>query len=111
MKKIYNVVHHYDVDGGFGDSISQKEILFTTSDKEVAEKFIDKYSNDHIYDVPYSELHRGLLKVEELQVIEFWSDIPKEIIEWGEKNEKESDYNPDDYNQDYEFPISDWLDW
>jgi len=99
MKKVYNVVHHYDVDGGIGYAISQKEVLFITSVKKVAEEFIDKYSHDHVYDVPYSELHMGLLKVEEFNVIESWEDIPKNIIEWGDENKSETDnYNPDDYH-------------
>lgn len=54
--KIYNVIHQYDVDGGFGDAISQSKLLFTTTSKEAAEQFVNNYSNPHIYDIPYSEL-------------------------------------------------------
>ena len=27
--KIYNVIHQYDVDGGFGDAISKSKLIFT----------------------------------------------------------------------------------
>lgn len=66
MSKIFAVYHVYDVDGGFGDAIGQKKLLFTTPDENVAKKYVKDNSNDHIYDIPYSELHCGELIYEEL---------------------------------------------
>lgn len=84
--KIYNVVHLYDVDGGFGDAVSQHKILFTTTSKEVAEQFVNKYTNPHIYEIPYSELWAGELVITEQTVIDAYNDIPQDLIEWGECN-------------------------
>jgi hypothetical protein len=84
--KIYNVIHQYDVDGGFGDAISQHKLLFITTSKEVAEQFVNKYTNPHVYDIPYSELWEGELVISEQTVIDTYNDIPQELIEWGEYN-------------------------
>lgn len=84
--KIYNVIHQYDVDGGFGDAIPQSKLLFTTTSKEAAEQFVNNYSNPHIYDIPYSELWLGILVITEQTVIESYNDIPQDLIEWGECN-------------------------
>lgn len=95
MNTIYNVIHHYDVDGRFG-AISQEEILFTTLNKEVAEKFVHKYSNKHIYDIPYANLYGGELAIREMPIIDKYEDIKQDIIDWGECNIQETDYNPED---------------
>lgn len=98
--KIYNVVHQYDVDGGFGDAISQSELLFTTTSKEVAEQFVNNYSNPHIYEIPYAELWAGTIIITEQTVIESYNDIPQDIIEWGEELKilKKEEY---EYEDDY----------
>ena len=92
MKTIYNVVHYYDVDGGFGDAIQQEEVLFTTSNKEVAEKFVHKYSNKHIYCTHYDDLYLGELVVREMPIVDKYEDINQGIIDWGESNIKKTDY-------------------
>lgn len=100
MKTIYNVYHLYDVDGGFGDAVGQKDLLFTTDNKEVAEAFVSKYDNDHIYFIPYAELYRGALRIEEVNIVETYDDIPQEIIQWGEDNIKEEEYT----GEEIEYP-------
>lgn len=94
MKTIYQVIHYYDVHGGFGDAASQEEVLFTTLNKEVAEKFVHKYSNKHIYDIVYANLYMGELAIREIPVIDKYEDIKQDIIDWGESNVKKTDYNP-----------------
>lgn len=84
--KIYNVTHHYDTDGGFGDAIPQSKLLFTTTSKEAAEQFVNNYSNPYIYEIPYSELWAGKLIITEQTVIESYNDIPQDLIQWGERN-------------------------
>lgn len=98
MKTIYNVYHHYDVDGGFGDAISQKDLLFTTDSKEVADAFVSKYDNDHVYDIPYAKLYRGALRIEEVAIVSSYEDIPQSLIQWGEENSKWEDYNENDWS-------------
>lgn len=95
---MYNVYHHYDVDGGFGDAVSQVDLLFTTDSKEVADTFVSKYDNNHVYDVPYAKLYRGALRVEKVTVIESYEDIPQRYIQWGEENIKSKDYNESDWS-------------
>jgi hypothetical protein len=94
---MYNVYHLYDVDGGIGDAIGQKELLFTTDSKEVADTFVSKYDNDHVYDIPYDKLYRGALRIEEVPIIDNYNDIPQEIIQWGEDNIKSTDVEDDYY--------------
>lgn len=66
---IYGVYHWYDVDGGFGDAIPQKDLLCVFLNKEEADKFVKEYEDVHIYDDPYSELACGLLVIEELPTV------------------------------------------
>lgn len=84
--KIYNVIHLYDVDGGFGDAISQHKLLFTTTSKEVAEQFVNNYNNPHIYEIPYAELWAGALTITEQTVVDTYGEIPQDLIQWGEYN-------------------------
>lgn len=63
---MYAVYHCYDVDGGFGDAVPQKDLLCVFTSKDEAEQFIKEYEDVHIYDEPYSELECGLLIMEEL---------------------------------------------
>ena len=70
MDKIYLVIHIFDVDGGFGDRVMVDKILFASKDLEVCKKFVDKYSNDHVYDKPFAELWCHKLVVREVAFIE-----------------------------------------
>lgn len=97
MNKIYQVIHMYDVDGGFGDSVPQEEVVATFSAKRKAETFVAKYSRPHIYAVPYSSLYCGDLEIREIQVnfeIDrknmWWLDT-KEIEYEEEENEDEEE--------------------
>lgn len=68
MNKIYIVKHCYDTDGGFGDAISQKEVLCGFVNEDEANAFVEKYSKPHIYRKPYDSLECGNLVVEELNM-------------------------------------------
>lgn len=63
---IYGVYHLYDVDGGFGDAIPQRDLLCVFLNKEEADKFAKQYENEHVYDTPYAPLYCGTMVVEEL---------------------------------------------
>ena len=67
--KIYQVVHHYDEDGGFGDAIPEEEIIATFESLEDANAFVARFANPHVYDHPYQDLHCGKLVVMESDVI------------------------------------------
>ena len=66
MENLYGIYHEYEVDGGFGDAVSQEDLLFVTDSYEVADSYAKAWSNNHIYDCPYAELHQGLLTVRTL---------------------------------------------
>lgn len=61
---IYQVVHTYDVDGGFGDAITREDVVATFSKWEDAKAYRDKWNNPHVYAKPYSCLECGLLHIE-----------------------------------------------
>lgn len=59
----FNIFHQYDIDGGFGDAIPQEDLLgyIEVDSEEDAKAYCDKWSVDHVYDIPYNELHEGKL--------------------------------------------------
>lgn len=94
MNKIYLVKHCFDVDGGFGDAISQEEVICGFDNREDANEFIEKYSNPHIYDSPYASLECGILQVEELNMTPpdredmWWFDYDKvSVVSEGRQSE------------------------
>lgn len=56
MNKFYGIFHEFYVDGGYGDAVYVEEMLGIVSDEETAKKYVEKYSNPHIYNIPYDEL-------------------------------------------------------
>lgn len=83
--KIYNVVHHYDVDGGFGDAIPKSKVLYIFSNKAEAEKFVEKYNNPHCYRKPYSELWCGELVVEEKTIYDTADELADKVYDYDGK--------------------------
>lgn len=82
--KIFQVVHQYEVDGGFGDAVNREEIVATFADKNEAFEFKNKFENIQVYDMPYAALHCGKLFVTESDVIPKggW-DFSKEEFDWN----------------------------
>lgn len=70
MAKIYQVVHYYDVDGGFGDSVPVEDTIATFESYEDAKAFADRFEKPHTYDKPYSYLDCGELVVKESDIIQ-----------------------------------------
>lgn len=72
--KTFGVFHLFDVDGGFGDSISKEDLICTFNSEEEAKNFIKKYEKPHVYDFPYHAC--GTLEVRELPTVynekDFW---------------------------------------
>ena len=94
MDKIYEVIHYYDVDGGFGDSVPSNETVGIFSTKEKAEEFVQKYAKPHIYDKPYAYLSCGNLQIRVKKVDNPW----KEENMWWLKNSVID--LPDDWDED-----------
>ena len=93
MDKIYSVVHLYDVDGGYGDRISVEDTLFVCEDLEVCKKFVDKYSNKHVYDTPYQKLFCHKLVVREIAFVE--DDDVLDIEPFDTENDTDYSYESD----------------
>ena len=50
------IEHVYDVDGGFGDAVTEREAIGVVDTEEEADAYIEKYSHPIVYDKPYDEL-------------------------------------------------------
>ena len=98
MNTIYQVVHQYDVDGGFGDAIPRVDVLEVFESKKNAEKFVEKFGNPHMYDKPYHELWCGNLFIKEIEVVP-----EQEIDEWLESYNKEDMWWLDNNGWVYEY--------
>lgn len=68
--KIYIISELYDVDGGFGDAITQTYPMFATKNKELAEAYVEKYNNPVVYEKPYDELYHHGLEITEMELEE-----------------------------------------
>lgn len=64
--KTFGVFHIFDVDGGIGDAIEEKELVCIFNSEEEANEFKAKYEKPHVYDCPYQCLECGKLEVKEL---------------------------------------------
>lgn len=73
--KIYEIIHEYDTDGGFGDAIGEYESLGLFSSKLEADKIVETLSPKPLaYDKPYDTLYFGLVYIKEHEL-----DIPFDI--------------------------------
>lgn len=70
MKTVYDVIHLYDEDGGFGDAVGCEEKILTFEKKEDAEKFVELFSKSRVYDKPYMRLYCGELEIREAEVLD-----------------------------------------
>ena len=102
MAKFYGIYHCYDVDGGFGDAVGVRDLLFISESESDAKAYAEKWSNEHVYDVPYAKLYCGALEVEELpsEIITKksletppWKLVSGYSFGWG--NSAEEAFNPE----------------
>lgn len=70
--KVFQVIHVYDIYGGFGDAVERQEVIEVFENFNDAVAFMEKFRNVHVYDVydkPYAELQCGFLKVCETEIV------------------------------------------
>ena len=53
---MFEIVHIYDVDGGFGDAVEKERVIGYVETEEDAKAYVAKYSRPEVYDIPYSRL-------------------------------------------------------
>ena len=83
MNKIYEVIHYYDEDGGFGDSVPVSDTVARFSDEKKAKEFVEKYAKPHAYEKPYAYLFCGTLRIREVEIDTCWSE---ENMWWLDNN-------------------------
>ena len=105
--KVYQVVHNYDVDGGFGDAIRSFDTIVTFANKADAENFVEKYEKPHVYDIPYDDLWCGDLEIVELTVLTSVPEYNDEDLWW--RCNKVIEIDDDDDDDDYSCPELDKL--
>lgn len=81
--KIYIVKHEYSTDRDFGDAILQEDTVAAFTNKASAEKFVERWSNSHVYDRPYDELY-----IEEMEVVNNEDEVCP-VDPWWIENEEE----------------------
>ena len=96
---MYGIFHVYDVDGGFGDCIGQKDLLFVVESEEVAKAYCEKWSNPYVYDTPYAYLSCGELVYEELILFDWSSELPSPYDICGARCNPYRRYDEDDWKE------------
>ena len=80
-KKLYIIVHYYDVDGGFGDAIPREEVIATVwATEEETKSFLEKYDKPYVYDTPYADLECHGVNICELDPIDI-SELDEDTLE------------------------------
>ena len=82
---LWNIYHHYDVDGAYGDAVGQVDHIATIeATEEEVKAFVEKWHKPIIYDIPYSELICGWIEAEpvEIKTISELEKDPKNIYGW-----------------------------
>ena len=64
------------------------------NEKYLTDKEVNAFLLKHIYDIHYTNLYGGELAIREMPIIDKYEDIKQDIIDWGECNIQETDYNP-----------------
>lgn len=75
MDKIFLIMHEYDVDGGFGDAVTQEEVLGYLPTRKEATEYVEKYSEPRIYGRPYMDLYEHTLFVREMKLQPLKADV------------------------------------
>ena len=118
--KVYLIKHCYDTDGGFGDAVYQEDVMFATTNKELAEAYVEKYDNPVVYDKPYAELYHHGLCIEEMELndpdlsVDPWAKEPKEPDfgdDWDDDDDwdDEEDFEPEQPDENGGMKISDYF--
>lgn len=67
--KVYQVLHGYETDGGFGDAVYCSDVVACFENENDAKAFCEKWDRTHVYEKPYDELECGTLFIQEMEFI------------------------------------------
>ena len=94
-KKLWNIYHGYDVDGGFGDAIPTCELVGTAkATEDEINRFVQKWDQPEVYDHPYADLCCHHVYAEEVKIVDMkkfkpYSMDPDDWFNQGIQREKE----------------------
>lgn len=70
-KKLWNIFHCYDTDGGFGDCVPQEDLVGTVeATEEEIKEFLKKWDKPEIYEEPYAAMLCHAVRVVPVEVVE-----------------------------------------
>ncbi len=76
-RRLWNIYHHYDNDGEYGDAIPVCQHVATiAATEEEIEEFLKKWNRPRIYESPYADLWFGRVTAEMVVVQTTESIIP-----------------------------------
>ena len=67
--KVFQVIHEYELDGGYGDAVGCEEVVAVFENEEDAKAFVKRFARPHIYDKPYDYLTCGELSISEVEIV------------------------------------------
>ena len=103
---IFQVVHVYDEDGGFGDAIRCEKVVAVFESEEDAKAFVERFARPHVYDKPYAYLMCGELDIWEINVIQH-KDF--DLENWNENEFSwNSGYMKDEYEEEDSEDYNPW---
>lgn len=96
---MFEVIHKYDVDGGFGDAIPEEDVVARFETESEAKEFVARFAKPHIYSKPYDELWCGELVFEEVK-LNTLADFEGKTFYWLSKDGWFSEYK--EFNEEDE---------
>ena len=77
MRKLYNIFHQFDVDGGFGDAVGKRmHVGLVKATEEEIKNFLEIWDKPRVYEHPYSDLYEHSVVAEEVKVAELKDVVP-----------------------------------
>lgn len=76
-RKLYVITEYYDVDGGFGDAISNSRTVgYVMATQDEIDEYIKKWDKPRCYYVPYSELWEHHIEAEIVKISDLKELVP-----------------------------------
>lgn len=79
---MFIIVEEYYEDGGYGDAVFTERPIGIVETEEEAKEYVNLYSCEHVYDIPYSDLRRGGLSYYKLPLLSIRGDLLNNIIKF-----------------------------
>lgn len=92
IKHLWEVFHCYDVDGGFGDAVGQKDAVGVAYATEYEiDEYLKKWDKPKVYDRPYASLYHHTVRVQKIEI----APSIDEVIPYSWKDDEEFEYDVD----------------